>query len=166
MVASASAIRAGAAYVELTADDSPMIARLRASQERLRQWVRDNQAVVEAPAAEVGGGFFGGSFRGTEILGTALRVGTAIAAVKVAIKDVQGISALFRGDMEGARKAAAEMPFGLGQIVQELAPVVDNLMRKIVFMFYGIGHLADEAPAPSRWAAEAKRRPLTNTTGA
>jgi hypothetical protein len=56
----------------------------------------------------------------------------------------------FRGDMEGARKAAAEMPFGIGQIVQELQPVVDNLMRKIVFMFSGIGHLSggDAAVVP------------------
>jgi hypothetical protein len=154
-MSTSGAIRAGAAYVELTADDSPMIARLRASQERLRQWVRDNQAMVEAPAAGAEGGtFLGGTFRGAEIAGTALKVGTAIAAVKVAIKDVQGISALFRGDMEGARKAAAEMPFGLGQIVQELQPVVDDVVRKLVFAFKGIED-AGRTGVDSAWLKEA-----------
>ena len=42
MVASASGIRAGAAYIEITADDAPMVRRLKESQARLRQWAAEN----------------------------------------------------------------------------------------------------------------------------
>ena len=155
MVASASSIRAGAAYVELTADDSPMIQRLRASQDRLRQWVAQNQAVMQAPAAETGGGFFGGSFRGTEIAGTAIKVGAAIATARVAMQSLQIYSSLFRGDMEGARKAAEQMPYGLGEVFKALTPIVDDLMKRLVFGLQGI---AIEPPAPpSAWLKEANQ---------
>ena len=144
MVASASGIRAGAAYVEITADDTPMMRRLAASQARLRHWVAENSAPAltrgtEASALGEGGkGFLGGGFRGTELFDTGLKLATAIAAAKVAIKDVQIFAAVFRGDMEGARKAAEELPFGLGAIVKELSGPVDAAMKAFVFRLRGI----------------------------
>ena len=144
MVASASGIRAGAAYVEITADDTPMMRRLQASQARLRHWVAENSAPAltrgtEASALGDGGkGFLGGGFRGTELFDTGLKLATAIAAAKVAIKDVQIFAAVFRGDLEGARKAAEALPFGLGEIVKQLSGPVDAAMKAFVFRLKGI----------------------------
>jgi len=132
----ASAIRMGGAYVEISADDTPMLRRLRESQARLRPWGAENsgpaltrgtEASVLAQSRE-GGGFLSGGFKGMQIAETGLKFATAIAAVKVGIKDVHMFSALFRGDMEGARKAAEELPFGLGEIVKELSGPVDSAM--------------------------------------
>ena len=137
-------IRAGLAYVEITADDTPMQRRLQASQARLRQWVAQNSAGAltrgtEASVLGEGGkGFLGGGFRGTELFDTGLKLATAIAATKVAIKDVQIFASLFRGDMEGARKVAEELPFGLGAIVKELSGPVDAAMKAFVFRLKGI----------------------------
>jgi len=158
----AGAIRMGGAYVEISADDAPMLRRLRESQARLRQWVADNSgpALTRGTEASVlgqgreGGGFLSGGFKGMQIAETGLKFATAIAAVKVGIKDVQMFSALFRGDMEGARKAAEELPFGLGQIVKELSGPVDSAMKWFVFRLRGIG--TDDS-ADSGAAAKAKR---------
>ncbi|MBE3096029.1 MAG: hypothetical protein IMZ44_02720, partial [Planctomycetes bacterium] len=162
MVAS-SGVRAGAAYVEISADDSPMQQRLAASQKRLRQWVAENsgpaltrgtEAAVMAQGRE-GGGFLSGGFKGMQIAETGLKFATAIAAVKVGIKDVQMFSALFQGDMEGARKAAESLPFGLGEIVKELAAGADAAARWVALRSLGEGL----APGPydANAAAGAKR---------
>jgi hypothetical protein len=157
----ASAIRMGGAYVEISADDAPMLRRLRESQARLRQWVAENSgpALTRGTEASVlaqgreGGGFLSGGFKGMQIAETGLKFATAIAATKVAIKDVQMFAALFRGDMEGARKAAEELPFGLGEIVKELSGPVDSAMKWLVFRIKGITEDVSDRAA----AAKAKR---------
>ncbi len=154
----AGAIRMGGAYVEISADDTPMLRRLRESQARLRQWVAENSGPsltrgTEASAQDTRG-FLSGGFKGMQIAETGLKFATAIAAVKVGIKDVQMFSALFRGDMEGARKAAEELPFGLGEIVKELSGPVDSAMKWFVFRLRGIG---THDSADSGAAAKAKR---------
>jgi len=147
MVASASGIRAGGAYVEITADDSPMVRRLKESQARLQQWVTDNSRAMGAGVTRAtegalgeGGarGFFSGSFRGAELFETGLRFATAIAATKAAVADVKIFSAAIRGDWEGTRKAAEELPFGLGQIVKELSGPVDAAMKALIFDVKGL----------------------------
>jgi hypothetical protein len=151
----------GGAYVEISADDAPMLRRLRESQARLRQWVAENsgpaltrgtESAVLARGRE-GGGFLSGGFKGLQIAETGLKFATAIAATKVAIKDVQMFAALFRGDMEGARKAAEELPFGLGEIVKELSGPVDAAMKWFVFRIKGITEDVSDRAA----AAKAKR---------
>ncbi len=157
----AGAIRMGGAYVEISADDAPMLRRLKESQARLRQWVAENSGPALTRGTEAsglaqgreGGGFLSGGFKGMQIAETGLKFATAIAAVKVGIKDVQMFSALFRGDMEGARKAAEELPFGLGQIVKELSGPVDSAMKWLVFRIKGISEDSSDSGA----AAKAKR---------
>jgi len=78
-----------------------------------------------------------------DLFGTGMKFATAIAEVKVGIADVRIFSALFCGDMEGARKAAEELPFGLGQIVKELSGPVDSAVRKLTFALRG---LTEESP--------------------
>jgi len=144
MVASASGIRAGAAYVEISADDTPMQRRLAESANRLRRWAAESSGAVsltrgtEASALGGEGGFFRGGFRGAELMDVGLKFGTAIMGAKAAIKDVQIFSSIFRGDMEGARKAAEELPFGLGGIVKELSGPVDAAMKKFFFRLKGV----------------------------
>jgi len=158
----AGAIKMGGAYVEISLDDTPMLRRLRESQARLKQWVAENsgpalnrgtEASVLAQGQETKG-FLSGGFKGMQIAETGLKFATAIAAVKVAIKDVQMFSALFRGDMEGARKAAEELPFGLGEIVKELSGPVDSAMKWFVFRLKG---LSTDDSADRAAAARAKR---------
>ena len=93
MVAS-SGVRAGAAYVEITADDAPMIRRLKESQARLRQWAAENsgpaltrgtEAAVMAQGRE-GGGFMGGTFRGMDIGGTGMRFAVGVQAARDAVR--------------------------------------------------------------------------------
>jgi len=161
MVASASGIRAGAAYVEISADDSPMQQRLAASQKRLRQWVAENsgpaltrgtEAAVMAQGRE-GGGFMGGTFRGMDIGGTGMRFAVGVQAARVAIKDVQIFAALFQGNMEGARKAAESLPFGLGEIVKVLGGGADAAARWVALRSLG----ANIEPYDANAAAGAKR---------
>ncbi|MCX5674809.1 MAG: hypothetical protein NTX87_07360 [Planctomycetota bacterium] len=160
MVAS-SGVRAGAAYVEISADDSPMQQRLAASQKRLRQWVAENsgpaltrgtEAAVMAQGRE-GGGFLSGGLRGTELFGTGMKFAAAIGIAKVAIADAHIFSNLFRGDMEGARKAAEELPFGLGAVVKELAAGADAAARWVALRSLGAG----VEPYDANAAAGAKR---------
>ena len=157
----AGAIRMGGAYVEISADDAPMLRRLRESQARLRQWVAENSGPALTRGSEASvlaqgqdtKGFLSGGFKGMQIAETGLKFATAIAAAKVAIKDVQMFSALFRGDMEGARKAAEALPFGLGEIVKELSGPVDSAMKWFVFRIKGITEDGSDRAA----AAKAKR---------
>ncbi|MBM4019902.1 MAG: hypothetical protein FJ288_16540, partial [Planctomycetes bacterium] len=158
----AGAIRMGGAYVEISADDTPMLRRLRESQARLRQWVAENSgpALTRGTEASVlaqgreGGGFLSGGFKGMQIAETGLKFATAIAATKVAIKDVQMFAALFQGNMEGARKAAEELPFGLGEIVKELSGPVDAAAKWFIFRLKG---LDTDDSADRAAAARAKR---------
>ena len=142
----ASAIRMGGAYVEVSLDDAPMVRRLKESQARLRQWAAENSGGMqvsrgtESALAGQGGSaptFFRGSFKGTELVEGGLKFAAAVAATKAAIADVRIYSALFRGDMEGARKAAEELPFGLGTIVKELSGPVDSAMNALVARLSG-----------------------------
>jgi hypothetical protein len=155
------AIRAGAAYVEITADDLPMQRRLKESQARLRQWVAENsgpaltrgtEAAVMAQGRE-GGGFLGGTFRGMDIGGTGMRFAVAVQEARVAIKDAQIFSRLFQGDMEGARKAAESLPFGLGEVVNELGVGADAAARWVALRSLG----ANIEPYDANAAAGAKR---------
>ena len=160
MVAS-SGVRAGAAYVEISADDSPMQQRLAASKKRLRQWVAENSgpALTRGTEAEVmaqgreGGGFMGGTFRGMDIGGTGMRFAVGVQAARVAIKDAQIFSRLFQGDMEGARKAAESLPFGLGEIVKVLGDGADAAARWVALRSLG----ANIEPYDANAAAAAKR---------
>jgi len=145
-VPDASAIRMGGAYVEVSLDDSPMLRRLRESQARLKAWAAENSGGMQisrgTESALSGQGenaptFFRGSFKGTELVEGGLKFAAAIAATKAAIADVRIYSALFRGDMEGARKAAEELPFGLGTIVKELSGPVDAAMNALVARLSG-----------------------------
>ncbi|MBE3100134.1 MAG: hypothetical protein IMZ44_23695 [Planctomycetes bacterium] len=160
MVAS-SGVRAGAAYVEISADDAPMMRRLKESQARLRQWVAENsgpaltrgtEAAVMAQGRE-GGGFLSGGLRGTELFGTGMKFAAAIGIAKVAIADARIFSALFQGDMEGARKAAEALPFGLGQVVKELAAGADAAAQWVALRSLGAG----VDPYDANAAAGAKR---------
>ena len=159
MPPSPTAIRAGAAYVEITADDAPMVRRLKESQARLRQWAAENSGgmtISRGTEGLLGGqdkGFLSGGFRGTQLFDTALKFGTAVAAVKVGIKDAQVFAALFRGDMECARKAAEELPFGLGEIVKELGAGADAAARWVARRSLGLG----ASPYDANAAAAAKR---------
>jgi hypothetical protein len=154
-------VRAGQAYVEISADDGPMMQRLAASQARLRQWVaanngngspltRGTEASVMAGAQEGGGkGFLSGGFRGTDLFDSGLKFASAIAIAKIGIKDAQMFSRLFRGDMEGARKAAEELPFGLGEVVKELAGPVDGAMTWLIHRWKGVDNPDPENDAAS-----------------
>jgi hypothetical protein len=146
-MADAGSIRAGGAYIEITADDAPMMKRLAASQARLKAWathaslgMQISKGTEASLAAGEGGGkgFLSGEFRGQELFQTGLRFATAIAATKTAIADVRIFSALVRGDFEGMRAAAEALPFGLGEIVKELSGPVDSWARKIVGYFEGM----------------------------
>lgn len=160
MVAS-SGVRAGAAYVEISADDAPMVRRLKESQARLRQWVAENSgpALTRGTEAAVMAqgedrkGFLSGGFRGMQFAETGLRFATAVQAVRVAIKDVQVFSRLFQGDMEGARKAAESLPFGLGEVVKELGAGADAVARWVALRSLG----ANIEPYDANAAAAAKR---------
>ena len=131
----AGAIRQGGVYVEISADDAPLVRSLAASQARLRAWVAQNQAQFTkategALSGEAGGTrFLSGSFKGTELFEGGLKFAAAIGATKAAIADVQIFSALFRGDMEGARAAAEKLPFGLGEITKELGAAADEAAK-------------------------------------
>jgi hypothetical protein len=159
-MASAQGIRAGAAYVEISADDSPMVRRLQESRARLRQWVAQNSGTAMTRGTEAAvmaqgddrRGFLSGGYRGMEIAETGLKLATAIASAKIAIKDVQIFSSLFRGDMEGARKAAEELPFGLGAIVKELSGPVDWAANRFVERMRGLewGELDRKGPSGDR----------------
>lgn len=143
-MADASSIRAGGAHVEISSDDAPMMRNLRQTQGRLRQWVAENSGAMQinrGTEGAIGGdskGFLGGGFRGMELFNTGMRFATAIAAVKVAMKDVAIASAMVRGDWEGMRKAAESLPFGLGEIVKELSGPVDAAFAAIVNRVKGI----------------------------
>ncbi|MCX5683384.1 MAG: hypothetical protein NT049_06845, partial [Planctomycetota bacterium] len=148
----ASAIRMGGAYVVVSLDDAPMLRRLKESQARLRQWAAENSGGMqvsrgtESALAGQGGDaptFFRGSFKGTELVEGGLKFAAAIAATKAAIADVRIYSALFRGDMDGARKAAEELPFGLGTIVKELSGPVDSAMNALVARLSGTWQMKD-----------------------
>jgi len=144
-VPDASAIRMGGAYVEISADDAPMIRRLKESQARLRQWAAENSGPALMRGTETSvlaqgqdtKGFLSGGFKGMQIAETGLKFATAIAATKVAIADARIFSALFAGDMEGARKAAESLPFGLGEIVKQLSGPVDSAMNALVARLTG-----------------------------
>ena len=234
---SAGGIRAGAAYVEIGADDGPLQRSLTTSSARLKQWAQDARAQTAAAARQSlggsfdrslehgpsslgaylssnrshvpaggaigygdfgvnpealaqaeanrarsmpdlawgynrrrgavmgnipgmgggGGGFGGGGggggagdkgflsggFRGMELFNTGMKFATAVGAVKIAIKDAQIFSALFQGDMEGARKAAEALPFGLGEIVKELSGPVDSAMNSLVARLTGTWQMKD-----------------------
>jgi len=149
-MASPGAVRAGAAYVEISADDGPMMQRLAQSRARLRQWVAENSGPAmtrgtEAgiPAGEEGKGFFSGSFRGAQLFDTGLKFAVAIAATKAAIADVRIFSNLVRGDFEGMRKAAEELPFGLGEIVKQLSGPVDAAFKAL--LVGNLGNVYDKA---------------------
>jgi hypothetical protein len=135
----------GGAYVEITADDAPMVRRLKESQARLRQWAAENSGPALTRGTETSvlaqgqdtKGFLSGGFKGMQIAETGLKFATAIAATKVAIADARIFSALFAGDMEGARKAAESLPFGLGEIVKQLSGPVDAAMNALVARLSG-----------------------------
>jgi hypothetical protein len=99
------------------------------------------------------GGFLGGTFRGMDIGGTGMRFAVAVQEARVAIKDVQVFAALFQGNMEGARKAAESLPFGLGEIVKELGAGADAAARWVALRSLGVGVKPYDANA----AAGAKR---------
>ena len=149
----ASAIRMGGAYVEISADDSPMLRRLRESQARLKAWAAENsggmqisrgtEAAALAEQDAKSPTFFRGSFKGTELVEGGLKFAAAIAATKAAIADVRIYSALFRGDMEGARKAAEALPFGLGEIVKELSGPVDSAANALIARLTGTWQMKD-----------------------
>jgi hypothetical protein len=146
-MANPSGIRAGAVYVEITADDSPMQARLAQSQARLKAWVAENsgsvmtrgtEAGVLAGAEGGGRGFFSGTFRSAEMFGGAIRFVGAIQMARVALADVRIFSDLVRGDFEGMRKAAEALPFGLGEVVKQLSGPVDAAFKALL-----VGNLGD-----------------------
>ena len=148
----ASAIRMGGAYVEISADDAPMLRRLKESQARLKAWAAENSGGMQisrgTESALAGQGenaptFFRGSFKGTELVEGGLKFAAAIAATKAAIADVRIYSALFQGDMEGARKAAEALPFGLGEIVKELSGPVDSAVNALVARLTGTWQMKD-----------------------
>jgi len=99
-VADASSIRAGGAHVEISADDAPMLRRLRATQARLRQWAAENSGAMqisrgtEGALSGEGKGFLSGGFRGMQLFDTGLKLATAVMAMKVGMKDLQIASAL------------------------------------------------------------------------
>jgi len=157
----AGAIRQGGVYVEISADDAPLVRSLAASQARLRAWVAQNQAQFTkategALSGEAGGPrFFSGSFKGTELFEGGLKFAAAVGATKAAIADVQIFSALFRGDMEGARAAAEKLPFGLGEITKELGAAADEAAK---FMMSWLGHDMQGAYDPAAKARADKDR--------
>ena len=144
MAVSSGDIRTGGAYVEITADDSPMMRRLAETRARLERWVAESNRIALTRGTEASllgenkRGFLSGSLRGGELFKTGFKLAAAIASVRVAVKDAQIFSSLFRGDMEGARKATEELPFGLGQIAKELAGPVDAAAQKFVFRLRGL----------------------------
>jgi hypothetical protein len=149
-MADAGSIRAGQAYVEITADDAPMMRRLAESQARLRAWAAQasqGMQISKGTEGMVGGeggkGFLSGSLRGTEFLGTGLRFSAAIGMAKVALGDARIFTRLLAGDMDGARKAAESLPFGLGELVKEISGPVDAAMNWLTMRFTGLWQLGD-----------------------
>jgi len=138
-------IRAGGAFVEISAQDARFVQALQRSQARLKQWVREAEAQTPMTKGTekqlLGGegkGFLTGGFRGTELFNTGLRFATAIMATRAAMGDIKIASALVRGDWEGMRKAAEALPFGLGEIVKELSGPVDAAFAAIINRIKGI----------------------------
>jgi len=138
-------IRAGGAFVEISAQDARFVQALQRSQARLKQWVREAEAQTPMTKGTekqlLGGGkggFLSGGFRGTELFDTGLKLATAVMSMKVGMKDVAIVSAMARGDWEGMRKAAEELPFGLGEIVKELSGPVDAAFVAIINRIKGI----------------------------
>ena len=164
-MAGAGDIRAGGAFVEISATDARFVQALQRSQARLRQWVTDSQAATSRLSKGTedqmfGGGegkkgFLSGGFRGMQLFDTGMKFATAIAAVKIGMKDVAIFAALARGDMDGMRKAAEELPFGLGEIVKQLSGPVDAAFTAIAMRIKGsiLGVNLDDVYDP---AAKAK----------
>jgi hypothetical protein len=141
----ASDIRAGGAFVEISAKDARFVQALERSQARLKAWVREAEAQTPMTKGTekqlLGGegkGFLTGGFRGMQLFDTGLKLATAVMATKVALKDVAIFSAMARGDWEGMRKAAEALPFGLGEIVKELSGPVDAAFAAIVNRIKGL----------------------------
>lgn len=153
-MASPGQVRGGGVYVEITADDRPMVRRLQESQERLRRWATEASGVTMNRGSESAAvaqsedrkGFLSGGFRGVQILDTGMKFVTAVKAVQAIIKDVHVFSALVRGDFDGMRKAAEDLPLGLGSIVKELGTVADAAAKAFVFRLKGVD---DSAYGPS-----------------
>ena len=145
MAVSSSDIRAGRAYVELTAEDAKFVEGLKRSEARLKEWVdrnrwsigRDGQVHRGVSGAGAEQGLLTRSMSDT-IIGGTIKVGAAIAAARASLKSAEIFSSLFAGNMDAARKAAESMPFGLGEIVKMLAGPVDAAAQKFVFRLRGL----------------------------
>lgn len=128
-MAGSQGIRAGAAYVELTADRSRLQKDLAGAKQDLDQF-----------GGKAGGGA-GIDFK----LGGWLRAGGAMLAVHASMDLIRGVVAGARQDFEGMLKAIESMPMGLGATAGAVAS-----------LYAEIAGFADERERLKRDVAEAK----------
>ena len=165
-------IIAGGAAIRISVDRSPMERQLVETRARLEAWARDNSSAMRITrgtesslTAGEGKGFLSGGFKGAQIFDTGMKFATAIAAVKVGIKDVEMFAALAQGDMDGMRKAAEALPFGLGEIVKELSGPVDAAAKHVAMWFMGIAGDSYDAAAAARREKDTKAQAAAWNTG-
>lgn len=120
MAISSSDIRAGKAYVEITAEDKQFQAGLKRVEARLKEWVHRNKY----DTSKVREAAFGGRNLNLESF---LAVGAAVAAAKGAADLFRGAMAAARGDAEGVATAIEQLPLGLGATVRSLAALYADL---------------------------------------
>ncbi len=120
MAISSSDIRAGKAYVEITAEDKQFQAGLKRVEARLKEWVHRNKY----DTSKVKEAAFGGRNLNLENF---LAIGAAVAAAKGTADLFRGAMAAARGDAEGIATAIEQLPLGLGATVRSLAELYADL---------------------------------------
>ncbi len=123
-------IRAGAAYVEVSADKGRLKADLAGIRQDLAQF-----------SAQGGGGLFGD----VDVKGW-LRTGGAMYAVRGGADMLRGVMAAVRGDAEGVAVAIEGLPLGIGGTVSALAG-----------LYADVAGITDEIRQWSQYAARAAR---------
>jgi len=140
---SSSDIRAGGAYVELTAEDAKFVEGLRRAEARLKQWVERNRWSIGGRGEVTRGGKgagIGGLTGDLELLGVAKGISAAkyIMAIRLAMQNLKVISAAWAGDMKKAREEVEKLPYSIGEIAKMLAGPVDAAAQKFVFRMRGL----------------------------
>ncbi|HUU92199.1 MAG TPA: hypothetical protein VM238_13450 [Phycisphaerae bacterium] len=140
---SSSDIRAGRAYVELTAEDAKFVEGLRRAETRLKEWVERNRWSIGGRGEVTRGGKaagVGGLTGDLEALGVAKGISAAkyIMAARLAMQNLEVISAAWAGDMKKAREEVEKLPYGIGTLAKMMAGPLDAAAQKWAFRIKGL----------------------------
>jgi len=143
MAISANDIRAGRAYVELTAEDAKFVEGLKRAEARLERWVERNRWSIGGRGEVTRGGKaagIGGLTGDLELLGVAKGISAAkwLMAARLTMQNLRVISAAWAGDMKKAREEVEKLPYGIGQIAKMMAGPLDAAAQKFAFRVKGL----------------------------